>query len=415
MKGNSNKIRIVLANAPINNGNRGCVALTYSALYLIDYIFSTKGVEYEVYLPDSQFYDSKPHFIYFGNKTIKFKDCQYLSGVDFANSLTTKFDFIRRSLKSKKIEENTIKRADFILDIGQGDSFSDIYGEKRFRIIDRIHRIALRYKKPYCILPQTIGPFSEQIVRNRALKSILGAKLVMPRDNQSLQWLLSNTNNDCYQEYIDVAFFLPFEKMEFSHNYYNVGINVSALLWHGGYDGNNQFGLKADYKSLIKELIDSFLSKENIIVHLIPHVVEQERGVENDYAVCYDLWRLYKNHRLVIAPFALDPISIKNYISGMDFFMGARMHSTIAAFSSGVPVIPMSYSRKFNGLFCETLNYNYIVDLKQQSNNDIVGTIISYFKDREVLKNEIDNCLRTIIDEKKHLIVEDLNRFFFAK
>ena len=30
--------------------------------------------------------------------------------------------------------------------------FADIYGEKRFRIIDRIHRIALRYNKTYCIL-----------------------------------------------------------------------------------------------------------------------------------------------------------------------------------------------------------------------------------------------------------------------
>ena len=39
------------------------------------------------------------------------------------------------------------------------------------------------------------------------------------------------------------------------------------------------------------------------------------------------------------------------------------MHATIGAISSGVPVIPVAYSRKFNGLY-DTLQYPFYIDAK---------------------------------------------------
>ena len=47
----------------------------------------------------------------------------------------------------------------------------------------------------------------------------------------------------------------------------------------------------------------------------------------------------------------------------MTLFTGARMHATIGAISSGVPVIPVAYSRKFNGLY-DTLQYPFYIDAK---------------------------------------------------
>ena len=47
----------------------------------------------------------------------------------------------------------------------------------------------------------------------------------------------------------------------------------------------------------------------------------------------------------------------------MDFFVGARMHATIAAISSGVATVPFSYSRKFEGLYYN-LQYKYIVSAR---------------------------------------------------
>ena len=50
-----NNISIILGNAPINNGNRGCVALSYTSIYLIDKVLSESGIEYKLFLPNSGF------------------------------------------------------------------------------------------------------------------------------------------------------------------------------------------------------------------------------------------------------------------------------------------------------------------------------------------------------------------------
>lgn len=176
-----------------------------------------------------------------------------------------------------------------------------------------------------------------------------------------------------------MAFFLPYETISQDKNYIHVGVNISALLWNGDYTRNNQFGLKCDYQSLVRQLIDYFLNQENVKVHLVSHVVGAERHIENDYAVSYDLWREYDNPNLLLAPLALGPIEIKSYIAGLDFFMGARMHATIGVFSAGIPVVPMAYSRKFNGLFADTLNYHFMVDLKVQTNEEILDTVKDAF------------------------------------
>lgn len=400
------KKTILLANAPINTGNRGCVALSLSALKIIDDIFKAAGQEYEIYLLDSKITGKDVcDYNAYGFKT-SFKICQYIpyNLTTFAKSILLPHITIKSF--------NIFSKADFILDIGQGDSFADIYGDWRFKNIDRIHKQARLFGKPYCLLPQTIGPFTDEKKKKKAIKSLKRASLVMARDKQSYDYVKNTVpSQNNVKDYIDVAFYLPYEKNEFSNNYINVGLNISSLLWHGGYSKNNQFGLKDEYKETIVRIVDYFISQSNICLHLIPHVVLSERHNENDYEVCYDLWRKYKHPRLVLAPFALGPIEIKSYIAGMDFFMGARMHATIAAFSSGVPVVPMAYSRKFNGLFVETLRYTKVADLKNMSQYEILTVIREAFEKREELKLIIEDRIAGVVSEKKEILYADLRKF----
>ena len=403
-------VKIILANAPIKNGNRGCVALSVSAMALIDELIEKQSCDYVFYLPNSGYNDRQKHEIHFKDKIIKYYDIGYPFGINLTNTLQNWCKmFLKNDFRSFRIFDN----ADYILDLGQGDSFADIYGELRFKLIDRIHCIARKYHKPYCLLPQTIGPFKNERIRKKAIKSIEKARLCMARDKQSYDYMLENVpQQKNVSEYIDVAFFLPYETISQDKNYIHVGINISALLWHGGYTRNNQFGLKCEYQSLVEQLINHFLNQPNVKVHLIPHVVGSERSIENDYAVSYDLWREYNNANLILAPLALGPIEIKSYIAGMDFFMGARMHATIGAFSAGVPVVPMAYSRKFNGLFIDTLSYHHIADMKTMDNDDIIQIIQEAYDNRDSLTNEIAYQKETTVREKKQLIMNKLKEFF---
>jgi polysaccharide pyruvyl transferase WcaK-like protein len=269
----------------------------------------------------------------------------------------------------------------------------------------------MKYKKAYCILPQTIGPFKDAKIRSLALKAIAKASCVMVRDKQSLDFVKRELPDKPVSEIIDVAFFMPYKKKSFDDKYVHVGLNISGLLWHGGYTQDNQFGLVSDYQSVIRDIIDYFLSLENVKLHLISHVVAENRIIENDYAVAYDLCEEYSHPNLILSPMFLDAIAAKGYISGMDFFMGARMHATIAAFSSNVPVYPMAYSRKFNGLFVDTLQYDYIGDMKVQSASDMLSDIKNAFVNRSVLKSLISNRMSTIVEDRRNLLVKELEKF----
>ena len=139
-----------------------------------------------------------------------------------------------------------------------------------------------------------------------------------------------------------------------------IGFNVSGLLYNGGYNRKNYFGLSFDYKAFVDKLLEKLVADNRFEVHMLPHVNTEVNPVDDDYAVCVLLARKYGCH---VAPRYDSPVDAKGYIAGMDLFTGARMHSTIGAISSGVPVIPVAYSRKFNGLY-GSLEYPWLIDAK---------------------------------------------------
>ena len=403
-------MNIILTNALVKNGNRGCVALSLSAMYIIDKILDDRNIPHQFYLPQSGYRKKEEHTIKVGDVSLKFMSLMDITPLSIKQRL-------KNLVKQKEYQatKKVYQEADFILDIGQGDSFADIYGKRRFDWIFSQYRLGMKYKKPYCILPQTIGPFEDPAIRKRACKGINYAKCVMTRDKQSYDFVKELSPNKAVSEIIDVAFFMPYKKKEFNKDFIHVGLNVSALLWHGGYTRDNQFGLNVDYPSVIRSIIDYFLKQANVKVHLIPHVVGGERHVENDYAVSYDLFEEYNHPNLILSPLFLDPISAKSYIAGMDFFMGARMHSTIAAFSSEVPVVPMAYSRKFNGLFTDTLQYPYMADMKVQSEAEILDGIKQCYEQKDKLKEIEHDRMQTTVEERKRLMEERLCEFFGIK
>ena len=132
-------------------------------------------------------------------------------------------------------------------------------------------------------------------------------------------------------------------------------------------------------------------------LHLIPHVIYDTEGVDDDYSVCSSISEKYSNVKL--APKFESAIEAKSYISSMDLFSGARMHSTIGATSSGVPVIPIAYSRKFNGLF-DTLNYPYYIDAKADITIDEAINKFMHYKDNiRELKAGIEQAKEIYIDK----------------
>ncbi|MCP1170040.1 polysaccharide pyruvyl transferase family protein [Limimaricola litoreus] len=287
-----------------------------------------------------------------------------------------------------------IARCDIVFDIGGGDSFTDIYGFKRFLTIWLSKARSLAAGKPLVLSPQTVGPFDKWWSPPLARAVMNRAAFVTSRDAPSTAFLGKLGLQAEILETTDVAMGLPYTPPALREDgKIRVGLNVSGLLFNGGYTQSNQFGLKGDYPGLIREIVSRFSTREGVELHLVGHVQSEHIAVEDDQRVSAELAKEFPG--TVLAPVFASPIEAKSYIAGMDFFMGARMHATIAAFSSGVPVVPMAYSRKFAGVF-GTLGYDHVADCKTDSNDEILARIEAGFADRDRLAQEMAQAMRGV-------------------
>ena len=291
-----------------------------------------------------------------------------------------------------------VRSCDMVLDISAGDSFSDIYGSQRFlkNIISKA--VVLAARRPLILSPQTIGPFKAPWAKWLAFTAMRRSAARFARDQISIDILQQAGFAAPVALASDVALKLPFERPAArTDGTVRVGLNVSGLLMNGGYTRSNMFGLTADYPVLIRRLVQAFATREGCELHLIPHVISDRFQVEDDYRACKSLAENAKG-RVVLAPRFEDPSEAKSYIAGMDFFMGARMHACIAALSSGVPVVPMAYSRKFSGLF-GALGYDHTVDCTSENSETIEEKILTAFENRDALAKEARAALARGIEQ----------------
>ena len=302
------------------------------------------------------------------------------------------------------------KGCDVVLDISAGDSFADIYGARRF-VYNVLAKFAVYLSRtPMIMSPQTIGPFNRSWARFAAGFMMRRANVVIARDNLSTDYLaqFKLKNN---MEATDVAFRLPYvEQAAFPGSKTHVGINVSGLLYNGGYTRSNDFGLKSDYKAFTRQLIAGIVANPDNQLHLIGHVNSETMQVEDDYRVAESLAQEFPG--TIVAPRFANPSEAKTYISRLSFFCGARMHACIAAFSSGVPVVPIAYSRKFIGLF-GTLGYKHVADCKSQSSDEMIMLIMASLANRKALKTEVDRGRK--LAEQKLDIYESVLREIILK
>lgn len=358
------KIKVCLLWHNLNSENYGVSALAVGHIILLQGLSKKMGVEFEYYSVGTK-------------NTSGLRIDAELS--DICNISIVHYDFSPKDLIKSFLPNNINKERyinyDLLFDIGEGDSFSDIYGMKRYIYISIAKLLPLMFGRKLILAPQTYGPYASRLANFLSSYIVNRSLLVFSRDHKSTQQLRELGRNAL--EVADVAFALPFDKRKVESD--SVGLNVSGLLWNGGYTNRNQFGLTVDYKSLILDVVNGFVARGKH-VHLVAHVISHNIEVEDDYRVCVKVKTEYfpENTNVIVAPRFGSPIEAKSYISSMEFFSGSRMHATIAAVSSGVATVPLAYSRKFSGLF-ESLSYAYTLDIFSLSADEITSRLFAWY------------------------------------
>lgn len=327
----------------------------------------------------------------------------YLQGMVFICRL---LPFVRRWIEPDSTL-GVLLRTDLVCDITGGDSFSDIYGIKRFVLGYLTKRLCQSMGKPFVMLPQTYGPFERPVVRLMAQSILRRSSKLFSRDLQSLEEIRNTAGDNVAVEVVpDVAFVLDslrpdteqtarIEQLK-SGGEELIGLNISGLLYNGGYTGRNEFGLQCAYKLLVRNILQHFTKDRGCFLLLVPHVIPKDFAVENDLAVCQELWGSLptaEQKKTIVLDGGYDQNQIKYLIGLCDFFIGARMHSTIAALSQCVPAVGMAYSKKFAGVFQTAGVEEYVVDMRQMDESQILGRINELYETRESVRRHLTEAM----------------------
>jgi len=294
-----------------------------------------------------------------------------------------------------------IDRCNAVLDVSGGDSFSDIYGNHRFWSIVRPKLIANQRNVPLILLPQTYGPFRNEGKRRIAKRAVVSAKMAWARDRRSYEALKQLLGKDFdperHHQGVDMAFGLnavdPGEKLDpeirrwitNQTQHPVLGLNVSGLLALGNDRAKRQFDFRANYLESLLGFVRAVMEDRRLRLLLIPHVMSPVGSFESDEQACLKVADAVEPHlrsRLKIAPRNLDECEVKWLISKTEWFCGTRMHSTIAALSSGVPTAAIAYSDKTLGVFESCDVGKQVIDPRRLATRAVVDRLMESFESR---------------------------------
>lgn len=191
--------------------------------------------------------------------------------------------------------------------------------------------------------------------------------LIIARESLTYGALKEIGANVCL--YPDPAFQLNIKKGLLPENFIEnktVGINISPMII------NNENVTGITMKNYIK-LIEYILRHTEFNIALIPHVIWEDNN--DDRIPLGYLYNLFKNTNRICFIDDTNCEIIKWYISKCKYFIGARTHSTIAAYSTLVPTLTVGYSIKARGIAKDIFGTekNYVIPVQNMnSTNELI-------------------------------------------
>ncbi len=370
--------RILLLGAAPDTGNMGVTALCHGALEAIlasDPSAQVYVADYGEGLREAQYRRPQGSYSY---RRIGWKRTKRIH-------LSSSFFRVRLALALGGIGSETalvLKNLDLALDVSGGDSFTDLYGPKRFSSVAAVKETVLSLGIPLILLPQTYGPFSHPRARERASRIVAAADEAWARDGDSLHSLRTLLgpafDPHRHRQAMDLAFALPpleprTRLPDELHAWWDDpgirvhGLNVSGLIFNRPMAALRRFALRCDYPGLVQAWAERVLRDPANRLLLVPHVCPGDAGGESDVAACRAVFARIPTElrrRTALLPPLEAPGEYKWVIGRLAGFCGTRMHATIAALSSGVPTIGLAYSDKMRGVFDSAGPIGRVFDLR---------------------------------------------------
>jgi polysaccharide pyruvyl transferase WcaK-like protein len=330
---------------------------------------------------------------------------------------------LRRRLWNRNPCLKRIAAARAHFSIAGGDSFSDIYGLTRYVYVTLPQILVLLMQRPLVQLPQTYGPFRTAFARTVARTILRRSRTIFSRDEAGRHAIakLLPSRTPTVHVVPDIGLAMSPEPLktplatklaELRAQGPVVGLNVSRLLYIGGYSGTNMFGLRENFRALIDTLVADLAERHGVQVLLVPHVCGGPQSQEDETHLCRDLLTQYQPRfgaRVIYVDEFLNHRQIKSLIGRCDLFIGARMHACVAAVSQAVPAVCLAYSGKFTGVMAPLGPGARVVDLRTATSAEILAAVQESLTNRIALANDLRSRLVHLPRISQQLATLDLS------
>ena len=270
-----------------------------------------------------------------------------------------------------------IKNYDVFISVG-GDNYC--YGEQPG--FYEINRLIKKAGKKLILWGASIG---EEDLSPAKIEDLKRFDLLLARETIT-EAVLKNAGCQNVRLVADGAFLMEKSELPLPEKFLEnktVGFNFSPLV----------FARNPQSKEAAFLLIEHILETTDFNIGLVPHVIIE---TNSDYETLKEFFEKYKEtNRIFLLPDNLNATEYKGYIAKMRFFIGARTHATIAAYSAGIPTMVLGYSVKSKGIAKDIFGEEKLV-LGIDEISD-AGKLIAKFEEmkneedsiKEILKNKI--------------------------
>lgn len=279
------------------------------------------------------------------------------------------------------------ENADLVIIIG-GDNYDKAY--HAFNDMHSINKTLKRIiKGKFVFLNASLNPHE---LNKKIINDLMLFDLVTVREKITYNALNGKINENKLIYMPDIAFNLEAKKTKLPADLGKnkiVGINLSPLILSKKYTVKENIIMEA-----YEKIIEYVIYEMHYDVLLIPHVMNA------DIMILKKFYNKYRNTGKVylIQDMTLNASEIKYIIAQCELFLGARTHSTIAAYGNSIPTLVLGYSVKSVGIardiFGEKENYVITVQHVENSNE-----ILQAFKDFVVHNEEIISYLHRAMPE----------------
>ena len=352
------------------SGNHGCEAIVRSTVKILEEM----GYDTPILISANPVEDSK-----YGLEQICkiIKDKQPYSRISFDfmkayYTLKVKKDFVPMDELSYMKTLSQIKAGDIVLSIG-GDNYC--YADVKKYVM--LHNMMLRRGAKTVLWGCSVEP---DVIKNPEIAEDLSRySLIVARESISYEALQSVNANTILTS--DPAFFLESVRKVEERN--AVGINLSPMV----ISNESCQGLAMNcYRKLIQYILDY----TDMDIILIPHVVWSDN---DDRIPLKKLYNEFYNSKRVELLSDCSCEEIKGVIEKCKYFIGARTHSTIAAYSTGVPTLVLGYSVKARGIVKDIFGTenNYIIPVQKLiSEDDLVCEFRKVMEERDCIISKLN-------------------------